>query len=126
MCRVSWVNLHPTAWALWVLPLPWYRYIVQGVQVTKMLLHHPPTCQLPCAEGGRAFELAMPLRCCVHNALMPIKELFCHHLSLLDLMEICKVVAMRAPPHVFHALSAGNDVGVPLGGRRVPSAHLPV
>jgi hypothetical protein len=68
----------------------------------------------------------MPLLCHVHDTLTLIKELFCHHLPLVVLMEICKVMDEKACPHIFPALSAGNDVGVPLGGQHAPSVHPPV
>jgi hypothetical protein len=52
--------------------------------------------------------------------------LACIVTCLVDLVEICKVAAERALPHVLPALSEGNNVSVPLGGRCVPSTHPPV
>jgi hypothetical protein len=42
---------------------------------------------------------------------------------LVDFVEICKVVAKQAHPHVLPAFSAGNSASVPFGGRRAPSTH---
>ena len=85
--------------------------------------HHPATCQLPLAQGERAPEFPTSWGYLVRHTLPPLEWLFGHHLLLVDLVLICKVAAEKARPHVFSAFSAGDCVGVPIGGWCASRAH---